>query len=205
MNKEDFMVEFTKLCEICNRPLTKMLTSIYYDTLSDISTVDFKYAIKMILRERVYTNLPMPAEFIAMLGDNINDKAILALNDVEKSLSRVGAYSSVCFKDKAIMSTISAMGGWGKLCNTTEYEWTFISKEFVTLYKVYAKKDNINSPQYFKGIADHSNIANGYGKQPSISYIGFNADDERPAISYDSGVKKLGNIGLLKILNEKIK
>lgn len=175
MTKQEFYGLFTILCETYNREATKSLSLSYYMILQHLEFEDFKSAVVAILSSRKYSSLPLPADIIEAINGSSDDKALLALHELEDAMSRVGAYNSVCFKDVMIMESIHRLGGWIKLCRTTEDEWKFLKKEFMNVYKTLSKI-SFEAPAYLVGIEQRDAEANGYfedAQKANIYLIGF--------------------------------
>ena len=161
MNKFEFRDVFTLLCETYGKEPTKVLMSAYYMVLEDLTVDQIKSAIKSILANRKYSSLPLPAEILEFINGSQDDKALLALHELESAMKKVGAYNSVCFSDSIIMETASRMGGWARLCRTTEDEWKFLKKEFINIYKALSKT-NFEAPKYLIGLHQNENECNGF-------------------------------------------
>lgn len=122
--------------------------------------------VKFIIRTRKYNKLPKYAEILeACRGGNIDDIALLACNMVKKAAERAGAYKSVVFPDLRVHFVIDALGGWIKLCRSTEEEWIWLQKEFIAMYKAVMNKP-INPPEVLIGIEDKENLSSGYIDEP---------------------------------------
>jgi len=175
MTKQEFYGLFTILCETYNREATKSLCLSYYMILEHLKFEDFKSAIVTILSNRKYSSLPMPADILEAINGSSDDKAMLALHELESAMSRVGAYNSVCFKDVNIMETVFRMGGWIKICRTNEDEWKFLKKEFMNIYKTLSKI-SFEAPAYLVGIEQRDAESNGYfedAQKANIYLVGF--------------------------------
>lgn len=175
MTKQEFYGLFVILCETYNREATKSLCLSYYMILEHLKFEDFKSAVVAILSSRKYSSLPMPADILEAINGSSDDKAMLALHELEHAMSRVGAYNSVCFQDSIVMETVLRMGGWIKLCRMTEDEWKFLKKEFMNIYKALSKI-SFEAPAYLVGIEQKEAEANGYfedAQKANIYLVGF--------------------------------
>ena len=64
----------------------------------------------------------------------------MAFTDVERALSTCGYYNSPNFEDAAINATIRALGGWLRVCELQEEEFSkWYRKDFERLYVIYAE------------------------------------------------------------------
>lgn len=177
MNKIEFRDIFALLCETYGKEPTKVLMSAYYMVLEDLTVEEFKSAIKSILVSRKYNSMPLPADILECVNGSADDNALIALKVLENEMARSGAYNSVCFKDRNIMTAVSNMGGWIGLCRTTDDEWKFKKKEFLDLYKALSKSPNrLNEVAYLKGLNEHNNRNNGFdddADNEDVKLIGF--------------------------------
>jgi hypothetical protein len=84
--------------------------------------------------------MPKPADLIRMLGGTSQDAAMQAWAKVERAVRRVGGHESVVFDDAIIHRCVEDMGGWVKLCATTEEDLPFRARDFQALYRGFAMR-----------------------------------------------------------------
>ena len=177
MTKQEFFQPFTLLCEMYNREASQLLAQGYYLVLQDLSKQEFEEAIKQILSSRKYSTLPLPADLLEAVHGNPDDKAILALKQVEDAMSEQGSYKSVCFEDKISMTCIENLGGWVTICQMELKDWEWKKKEFITLYKAIIRNpQNIKQISYLVGKNEHNNRISGYDEEvenQEVFMIGF--------------------------------
>lgn len=64
-----FAQTMTMLFELYEKPQTKPLMDIYYQTLKDMSDNMFKASVDNILKNRVYPTMPKPAEIYVSFSE----------------------------------------------------------------------------------------------------------------------------------------
>jgi hypothetical protein len=84
--------------------------------------------------------MPKPADLIRMMGGTSQDAAMQAWAKVERAVRRVGGHESVVFDDAIIHRCVEDMGGWVKLCATTEEDLPFRARDFQALYRGFAMR-----------------------------------------------------------------
>jgi hypothetical protein len=84
--------------------------------------------------------MPKPADLIRMLGGTSQDTAMQAWAKVERAVRRVGGHESVVFDDAIIHRCVEDIGGWIKLCATTEEDLPFRARDFQVLYRGFAMR-----------------------------------------------------------------
>jgi len=155
LDKKLFIQMMAMLCEIYEREQKESIMDIYYLVLSEMSNDDFKNSIVEILKTRKYATLPKPAEILEYSRLNIEALAILAIDDIERAISRHGAYASITFEDSVINSIIDHLGGWVSVCGMESSEWKWAKKEIPKMYDIYSKR--ANHPEHLIGIAENNN------------------------------------------------
>ena len=130
---------------------------------------------------------PKPADVVRNIEGGKLDRASIAWTTVEKSISKVGGYESVCFDDPISQKVISDMGGWIRLCEVTFDELPFKANEFKKRYQGYIMRPPVTFPKILIGIAQADNEANNKPVAPPIM-IG---NEEKAKRVYLSGSKEV--------------
>lgn len=118
---------------------------LYYLLLKDIPDEDFMSGIKKLLSDRVYTNIPAPAEIInyCVPKKDIELESIKASETIRMMVKEGCRIGNVDFtvQDSIIAEIIYNLGGLKQLSrlDLKTYEFT-ISKKVPELYKVLANK-----------------------------------------------------------------
>lgn len=184
LDKGKFKEGMSVLCEMFSREPSKFLLQGYYMVLQSLTEEQFERAIENILADRKYNKLPLPAEIKEMVLGKAEDKAIMALDKLEKGMARIGKYNSAVFDDPLIHAVVETMGGWIKLCSMEWEEWKFARKDFERIYKAYmANFDRINIPTRLIGISEHQNDFNCLDVKTQVEYAG----DKQQALAWIAG------------------
>lgn len=166
LDRAKFAEVLTMFCELLGRsPLSKPSLEIYYSALAHLSTEEFTGAATRIVRERRFTSLPTPADFLEGTQERTEDRAMLAAEEVLRMMRGAGGDADVQFSDPAVMAAVQMAGGWPFLCdyvNSFDLDKLGIWKrEFAGLYRAgYARKDK--APRVLLGRHSQANIAAGY-------------------------------------------
>lgn len=166
------------LCEMFGREANKFLLKGYFMVLKDLSNEQFEHAITHVMGSHKFSKMPLPAEIKEQVLGKSEDMALLALDKLQKAMSKKGKYASVCFDDPLIHACVSSLGGWIKLCSMELEEWKWVKKDFERLYKAFASNPEakIQIPDHLPGIIETQNSANGYQVDKlRIEYVGEKA------------------------------
>lgn len=134
--------------------------------------------------------LPKPADIVRLLGGTTLDQALTAWTKVDYAIRTTGPWASVVFDDALIHRTIADMGGWVKLCGSSEQEYPFVAKDFQNRYRGFAMQGNaVSYPSVLVGIAQSQNAQQGYMTQPPTAIgnvedckLVFRGGSDRPRI-----------------------
>lgn len=171
---------------VVNKKFTEQQVTIYKTLLEDIPENKFVEGINNLLRERVYTNIPAPAEIREYcLGAKLEDLSIKiaeATRSIEKAISQAGVYNDVQFADPVIHLLIHSFGGWSKLCKSSMYELqNWFKFEVPKLYKAYTIRKASDIPVVLRGI----------GEEKEVIKIGNPEKINNWVLSYENKIKKL--------------
>lgn len=134
INKELFYKKMEMLFGLFNKDVTDDIYTVYYEALKGLDNSQFSKTVELIIKTCKF--MPMPAEFLEITSENPETKAMLALQEVEKSFGSVGIYGNVHFIDERIGQTIQIIGGWTKICSMNDNEWKFARRDFIKIYKL---------------------------------------------------------------------
>ncbi|MDR2790242.1 MAG: DUF6475 domain-containing protein [Campylobacteraceae bacterium] len=155
MTRVEMISQLSVIAEAYHEKVSEARYELYYQVLKELDYEEFKKACIDILSTRKYSSFPMPAEFLNI--EEIESKAMSALGELKSAFRRYGRYRSVCFRDKALMACVDAMGGWIALCNMDINDWSFRTKEFVNFYKAFAKRPNDIETTHLSGLVEYQN------------------------------------------------
>ena len=156
ISQETFIKYYTILSEEFGEGLSDARMLMHYEILSnEMNDQEFVNSIKSILQSRKYNKMPKLAEILEYARPDTESIATIAWNDVERAISKAGAYQSVTFEDKVVNSVIDALGGWVWICSQDMSEIKWVKKEFNKLYGIHLKREN--HPTHLIGVVERSN------------------------------------------------
>lgn len=185
MNQKEFLAIFYPFCEYFNTQLSKNVLNLYYHDLKHLSVNELLDALSHIRKTRKYTNMPTIAEILEASEGDFESKMILARDELKKAMIKYGPYKSVCFKDKALMAVVKAIGGWINYANMQGDELKkFYTFEFPKLYKAYVNKPEV-APDYLIGIVENEvTFKNGNLSDLEVIFIGFSDKTTSPLLLF---------------------
>lgn len=153
INKKLFHDKMRMLFEFYNKKVSPDMYEIYYEALSQLDNSQFLSAVDIIIKTSKF--MPMPIDFIKISHESMEEKAIFALNKVEKAFCSVGIYGGLHFQDEKINKTIEIIGGWVKICSMSDNDWKFARKDFIKIYKLMPE---LSERIELKGIGEQGGI-----------------------------------------------
>ncbi len=165
-DKREFGELLTGMAEAFTQECSKAKLEIYFMALQDMPMDDVKNSILQIIKTRTTATFPKVAEIRSALRGDVESKAMLAGQTIERAILKAGPYASVVFDDPVIHKTIHSLGGWVKVCNATGDEWTWLKKEIVCLYKAHSRNSGGEIPSRLSGIHEQNGGSN------EVVYIG---------------------------------
>lgn len=205
-DEKQFLVLMCTLYEIYDKEGSATKTEIYFNVLKEYPIEKVKTGITIILKNRVYSSFPKPADIIEAIEgkkeyiETIAFEQYTAARNIDVSMNQ-----NVKFDDILIHATISTMGGWStfRTIETKMLHWQEI--EFVKAYCIFYRQ-----------------LKNGYLEDQPVGLIG--AQGNSPSNTTRSGLpvyqivntkhptagpkqidEPKSNINVLKELGKKIK
>lgn len=159
MNNKEFLRGVEIIETVLQKKIDKKQLEIYYMLLADIPVEKYIVGIKEMLLDRVYTNIPSPAEIKKYCAGNIEYKIEESKRMIKKAIQNYGAYKTVCFPDPLIHFIIkNNFGSWVKLCRAEIEEFEkFFKWDFPKLYKIYSERKISEVPIFLEGIESSTN------------------------------------------------
>lgn len=130
---------------------------------------------------------PKPADIVRHIEGDGDSRALSAWSAVDRAIRSVGPYESVVFDDRRTMAVIADMGGWIKLCETTDKDLPFKGSEFVKRFMGYLSRPPEQFPGKLLGMAEADNSGE-YGEfVPDPRLIG---NPKRCLMVLERGIEK---------------
>lgn len=143
--------------------LTPFAAQVWWNALQPYSLEQVQKAFTAHASDpKVGSFCPKPADLVRVLQGTHEDRALLAWGRVFDAIRRVGQYQSVAFGEPAVHAAIIDMGGWPKICASTEDELPFLQRRFCELHQAYTRRGGIDAPEYLPGLSAIANGGAGY-------------------------------------------
>ena len=144
---------------ITGKAFGKNQVEIYRTLLEDIPESKFITGINNMLRERVFSNLPMPAEIREYSLGLKEDEMMVRINRAKlllnKGISKAGIYNDVVFEDPVIHLCIDSMGGWINFCRKSSKEVEdWLKWDFPKLYRSFSTRKQTTLSLVLEGKGD---------------------------------------------------
>lgn len=133
---KDFSVLMAALEEVFSDiPISRERVGLYFNLLKDLKMECIREGVIKILMTRRYHNLPKPAEIRDAALGAIEDRAILAWNEV---VSRSWGAAEPKFEDPTVKEIIDkAFGGWTAFLNENH---PGDRRHFLECYRIYKRE-----------------------------------------------------------------
>lgn len=144
---------------ITGKAFGKNQVEIYRTLLEDIPENKFITGINNMLRERVFSNLPMPAEIREYSLGLKEDEMMVRINRAKlllnKGISKAGIYNDVVFEDPVIHLCIDSIGGWINFCKKSSKEVEdWLKWDFPKLYRSFSTRKQTTLSLVLEGKGD---------------------------------------------------
>lgn len=144
---------------ITGKAFGKNQVEIYRTLLEDIPESKFITGINNMLRERVFSNLPMPAEIREYSLGLKEDEMMVRINRAKlllnKGISKAGIYNDVVFEDPVIHLCIDSIGGWINFCKKSSKEVEdWLKWDFPKLYRSFSTRKQTTLSLFLEGKGD---------------------------------------------------
>ena len=144
---------------ITGKAFGKNQVEIYRTLLEDIPESKFITGINNMLRERVFSNLPMPAEIREYSLGLKEDEMMVRINRAKlllnKGISKAGIYNDVVFEDPVIHLCIDSIGGWINFCKKSSKEVEdWLKWDFPKLYRSFSTRKQTTLSLVVEGKGD---------------------------------------------------
>lgn len=160
-DKEQFSKALVESSFIFPRDITKPLLKIYFEALEEFGINEVYAAIKK--HNANATFFPKPGDIRAIININkpkIEDKALLAWNHIERSISKLGGYRSLTLTDGVSAKSLDSVGGWQRICAMSYKELEFKKRDFIKTYLATAPTSDNLLPIKMNGLHDLAKLEN---------------------------------------------
>ncbi len=165
-DRESFGKLIVAVGELYNRELSSAVIKLYWKVLSRFDWVDVLKAFECHVEDTDAGHfMPKPADIIRAIEGSNQCKGLGAWSKVECAIRLVGPYSSVVFDDSIIHIVLAEMGGWIRICQSSEKDLPFVSKEFQTRYTGFKYRTPKSYVKQLTGLSAHRNSLLGFEAQ----------------------------------------
>ena len=107
---------------------------------------------------------PKVADIVRVIAGTKTDRSALAWGKVFEAMQRVGQYQDVVFDDPAIHAVVMDLGGWTKICQTTETEISYLQHRFCEAHRAYTGRGTFDFQRVLIGLRspDHEYTMRGF-------------------------------------------
>lgn len=160
-----FAKALSALAEYYGKELSDGVISLYWQGLQQFSIEEIETAIGRHLQNPDTGQwMPKIADIVRMLEGTTQSSAAIAWAKIRRAIGSVGQYQSIAFDDPVIHLALDDLGGWPKICQSTEDELPFVQNRFEKNYRAYKTRGNDipPHPRYLPGVSEIQNGPSGY-------------------------------------------
>jgi len=173
--KQSEKVIFTRLmlsiAELYQKKISVQQIEIYWRSFHNFSLDVIREALdKHVLNPDNGQFMPKPADIIRFLQGTSEQQALHAWDKVTSAISDIGSYMSIIFDDPLIHLVVGEMGGWIKLCESSEKVLLFRGQEFQKRYRCYIGQKSLPYPRQLTGIIEQVNQSSSHNFYSTILY-----------------------------------
>lgn len=162
--REEIFLEGISIIEIVlGKNYSEKQLQLFQALLGDIPEESFISGINIMLRQREYSTLPLPADIrkycLETREEDLEVRVAQARIKLKKGIDCVGTYNSVVFDDPIIHLVVRDFGGWIKVGGLPYDEYEKLLKwDFPKLYRAYAGRKNREIPVVLKGRSEGNEV-----------------------------------------------
>jgi len=160
-NKKEFASVLYTAGELYDKTLSKELLLMYFNILIKFSVEQVRKAVERhALDPKHGTFFPKPADIVRNIDgerQTASDRALIAWMEIERCMSRYGAYGTLELDDKQALMAVKSMGSWQHLCHTDRDKLGFKRQEFIKNYEALENTPIEMLPEKMLGIEDLHN------------------------------------------------
>lgn len=159
MNHNEFIKPILFLQSMYGRTIPDAVINQYWEILKTMQIDKWDIACNNVIKTFVPTSqvpFPLIPHFLTACGESGHTKAVAAIAEVKRVISKFGAYATVDFRDRILHGVIERFGGWVTVCNWTHKDWQFNERNFIDAYEA-AQLTGEKGSEVLYGIVDNEN------------------------------------------------
>ncbi len=200
MTKKEFLEGVTIIENVLGKEMASGQIEAYYMLLEDLKLEDYINGLKRLLKERVYTNIPSPAEIIQYStntkSEDIEARVMKAKASFEKIVGgSCPNWATIGVADPILLKVFDVLGGWisAKKMSYDEID-NFLKFEFEKTYKAYLKNNDVGEMKTI--LVGMNDLKNGVEDPTPTIFVGGEENFWRMHNAYqeklkDGTIKKL--------------
>jgi hypothetical protein len=170
--REAFSKMLIGVGQVYGKSISPLMVKLYWEILKQYDLASVVKAVEGHVKDAdVGQFMPKPADLIRILKGDSQTQSLQAWTKVEQAIRLVGPYRSVAFDEPVIHAVLQEMGGWIRICQTSDKELPFMMKEFQNRYRGYRHGEVKSFPRHLAGISEHQNLIRGHSTE-QIALIG---------------------------------
>ena len=118
---------------------------IWEKALSGLNEAEIRVGYQTLIRTRVKSGMPSPAEFFAALYNDISDDSLMAWNQLFQVIKKFPG-RPIAFHDTVLAETCRRLGGLVFLGSLSATDLSFQKRSFMDTYSILAKKGGEYDP-----------------------------------------------------------
>lgn len=162
-DKKAFAAVIGGLAVSTGKEADSILLKAYWVGLEDLPIDAVQRAAMKALRESKF--MPSVAELRELAGvASSQDQALKAWGVFQEAVRKHGYHRSVLFEDPVITATVRNLGGWMRVCDLPEDEFSkWLRKDFISTYEALSHGDvGLSGEGHLIGFFESQNRKNGY-------------------------------------------
>lgn len=171
-----------------NQEINPFALEVWSETLKRFTYDQVKHAFNVYIQTSEHGRFcPKPADITLIITGGNADVARMSWSVVERAIKSKGPYRTLIFNDPIIHRVIYDLGGWVKVCGTSEKDFPFLAIDFQNRYKGYMNRGVIPEyPNRLVGIEESSRSDYGLKWQDALEIIG---DEKECLVVFKNGKK----------------
>ena len=106
VDRKNFMIQMAAIQELFGGKSSQCVMELYWQSLKILTEEQWKRACEIVIQTHRYNRMPLPAVFLDAVGYSVENRAQNAVSRLKIACRRIGAWSSVSFKDQVLHGVV---------------------------------------------------------------------------------------------------
>ncbi len=134
--RQDFANVVFGVFEVFGHECNSTVARAWWQALNDLELSDIKIAVAKIIKYETHGYRPLPGKVRELVGERVESQAMMAWQELNAAIVKVGSYRTPKFTDARIPAIINQHGGWVRICGITTDEFdNWFRKSFFADYQ----------------------------------------------------------------------